>query len=274
MSIIPNMPAAEYHAMPGVSASLLKRLYTSHAKEVYEWPVQSTPTMDLGTAFHAFMLEPKFFEKYYIEPPHEMNWATKEGKSEKAAWQAVKEANVGKLSVSRENMKHIEAAATEFKNHPMGIPVCVALAEKTAQTELVLTWDEEEIGPCRARLDLLVRDPLDDIIYDFKSTKNAHPRAFQWDVLPTKNGLNYWIQAGWYYRGAKANGLNVEAFDFIASELTPAYGLTFHRIEEADLHEMQPKLTLLAQHWAECQKKNVYPNYPAIRHVIALGERE
>ncbi len=80
------------------------------------------------------------------------------------------------------------------------------------------------------------------------------------------------MQGGWYYRGAKANGLDVVGAEFIAIELERPHGISFHDLDESELDAMQDKIGRLARTMATCKMLNQYPNYPAIRHMIALKE--
>ena len=79
-----DIPAADYHAIPAVSSSILKRLYTSSPKHVHAKPVESTEAMDQGTALHSFLLDRDFHGQYFIMPDKLQNWSTVEGKLEKA----------------------------------------------------------------------------------------------------------------------------------------------------------------------------------------------
>lgn len=271
-SIEYDMPAEKYHAIPAVSASLLKRLYTSFPKHVKECPFEATEAMENGTAFHSFLLDRDFHSRYFVMPDKEEDWRYAPGKLEKARHEAVRAANLNKQAITSYTMQCIEAAYNEFRNHPFGAEIAGRIASKEVKTEVSLFWMEErEDGdsfPCKARLDILdgstIRDP--------KTTRSANPRKFQWDVRPTKDGLNYWIQAAWYYRAARKCGLDVHAVEFIAIELEKSYGITFHGMDEAELESAQSEVLRLAHQWQRCVDSGVFGNYPAVRHLIALGD--
>lgn len=269
-----SVPAVDYHAIHAISSTTLKRLYTSSPKHVHAHPVVQSEAMALGTEFHAYLLDPDFHTRFFVMPDKKYAWNKKEGFPEKAAHALIRELNEGKTCLSAADMNCIECAYHELRDHPFGAPLVGDIASKKALTEVTLIWKEEiydgSMVPCKARLDIL----NDSKIIDPKTTRNANPLKFQWDVLPTRDGLNYWIQAGWYWRGAKANGLDIDGFDFIAIEMEPPHGITWHCIDEAELASMQPKIITLASRWAQCTATQTFPNYPPIRHMISIGEDE
>ncbi len=281
--IVYDMPADEYHAASAVSASLLKRLYTSFPKKIYECPFEATEAMDNGTAFHSYLLDRDFHSRFFVMPDKEEDWRYAPGKIEKAKHEAVRAANLNKQAITSYTMQCIEGAYNEFRSHPFGAEIAGRIASKVAKTEVSLFWMEDrEDGdpfPCKARIDILdpgpaFPAPFRYLIRDPKTTRNAHPLKFMWDVRPTKDGLNYWIQAGWYYRGAKKCGLDVAGVEFIAIELEKSHGITFHGMDEAELESAQPDILRLAHQWQRCVDNNVYGNYPAVRHMIAIGDNE
>ncbi len=280
-----DMPAEKYHAVQAVSASLLKRLYVSFPKKIHECPFESTEAMDNGTAFHSYLLDRDFHSRFFVMPDKQEDWRYAPGKIEKAQHEAVRAANLNKQAISSYTMQCIEGAYNEFRSHPFGAEIAGRIASKFAKTEVSMFWFEEredgESFPCKARIDILDTtgvfgaDGLQRyLIRDPKTTRNAHPLKFMWDVRPTKDGLNYWIQAAWYYRGAKKCGLDVAGVEFIAIELEKSYGITFHGMDEAELESAQGDVLRLAHRWQECVDSGVYGNYPAVRHMIAIGDNE
>ncbi len=286
-----DLPADLYHAVPAISSSLLKRLYVSFPKKVKQCPFEATDAMENGTAFHSYLLDRDFHTRYFVVPEGPINPKTKkpyDASSKKYTdWlNSLASLHQGKTALDTRTMQCIEGAVNEFRDHPYGAEIAGRIASKAAKTEVSLFWTEERDGKtpmfCKARLDIL--DPVvlhstendttwtEYQIRDPKTTRNANPRKFQWDVLPTKDGLNYWIQAAWYYRGAKKNGLDVAGCEFIAIELEPPHGLSFHGLDDAELDGAQQSVLRLANTWQDCVDSGKYGNYPAVRHQIALGE--
>lgn len=270
-----GVPADIYHAIPAVSSSVLKRLYMSSPKHVKECPFESTAAMDLGTAFHSMVLDSDFYAKHFVLPEKRLKWTTAEGKVEQAQHAAIIAMNAGKTELTAYAVRCMEAAYHEFRSHPFGGEIAGRIASKKTETEVTLIWQEEGdaddgIEPflCKARLDMYDIE----VIRDLKTTRNANPKAFMWDILPTRSGLNYWLQAGWYYRGAKAIGLNVLGVEFIAIELDGGRGITFHGLDDTELDSMQEQVGNIARQWARCLQTGVYSNYPAIRHMLTIGE--
>lgn len=275
--IYDNIPADVYHKIPAIGSTTLKRLHISSPKHVHDKKIEPSAAMELGTAFHAFLLDRDFHQRFYAMPEKKLNWTTVEGRVEKAEHLKIEALNAGRHCLSADDMKCIECAYQEFRDHPFGSTLAGDIASKKARTEVTLIWDEwsgyEGDGPkflCKARLDILNGNK----IIDPKTTRNANPLKFQWDILPTKEGFNYWIQAGWYWRGAKANGLDIDAFEFAAVEMDPPHGITWHCFDEAELSSMQQRVGHLARTWAVCQQTNVYPNYSPIKHMLSIGGDE
>lgn len=280
-SIDDDMPAEVYHKVPAVSASVLMRLYTSCPKKLAASPVESSDAMDNGTAFHSYLLDTDFHSNYFVLPDGPVNERTGKpfGSDTKAYadWLAFfSSLHDGKKCVDLAVMKNIEAAALEFRTHPYGGEIAGAIASTKAKTELSLFWMEQRDDgsdyPCKARLDIW--DPAAGIIRDLKTTRNANPQKFQWDIRPTKDGRNYWIQAAWYARGARVCGMDVNGFEFIAVELDRGHGISFHDLEAPDLHDALPKVLKLADTWQHCIDTNTFPNYPAVRNIISLTPQE
>lgn len=281
-----DMPAEVYHKIPAISASLLKRLYVSFPKKVHQSAFESSDAMDNGTAFHSYLLDRDFHARFFVMPEKQENWSTIAGKKERADHDRIRALNPSKQAISAHTMQEIEAAVDEFRSHPFGAEIAGRIASKQAKTELSLFWlEEREDGdqfPCKARIDIL--DPSGEIetlppvpryiIRDPKTTRSAHPKKFQWDVRPTKDGLNYWIQAAWYYRAAKKCGLDVIGVEFIAIELEKPCGISFHGLDEAELDAAQEPVLRLAQSWQKCLDSNSFGNYPAVRHMVAMGGDE
>ncbi len=286
--IVYDMPAHEYHAVNAISASLLKRLYISFPKKVRECPFEATEAMDQGTAFHAYLLDRDFHSRFFVMPDKQEDWRYAPGRAEKAKHKEIRALNLNKQAITAYTMQCIEGAMNEFRSHPFGADIAGRIASKDAKTEVSLFWSEEREDappfPCKARIDIL--DPVvfrttegpaewtKHIIRDPKTTRNAHPKKFMWDVRPTKDGLNYWMQAGWYYRGAKKCGLDVCGVEFIAIELDKPHGITFHGMDESELDSIQAEILRLACSWQKCVDENRFGNYPAVRHMIAIGDNE
>lgn len=250
--IYEDMPAADYHAVPAVSSSVLKRLHESspaHAKLAFK----PTSAMDNGSALHCLVLEPSEFEKRYFA-------ATKfKGKGARAMKAAEAADNDGKIPLKPFEMQDIRTAAATLQAHPYVAPI---LAD--SKKEVSLFWEEDDVGLCKCRLDMLAPT----IIADLKSTRCAQPAKFFKEIA---FNLNYWIQAAWYWRGARACGLPVQEFAFIAVEIERPYGVTLHFMDDVELNSLQRKIGEMAATWGECLRTGLYPSYPAVRHYVTLG---
>lgn len=254
--IYPAMPAADYHAINAVSASILKRLHESSPAHVKADPFTPTAAMDNGSALHCLVLEPQHFEARFYSRP-KVDGRTKAGKE--AIAQASVE-NEGKTGIAADDMESIRLAGAAIQAHPFVAPLL-----SDSKREVSLIWEDAEIGTlCKARLDLLAGTTIGDL----KTTRNAHPSFFTREIRFERA---YWLQGAWYYRGARALGLTIEEFTFIAIELFRPFGVTLHTMDEPELISIQPKIVPLAEQWAECTRTGVYPAYAPMKHYITVG---
>lgn len=186
----------EYDAIDAVNFSSLKHL--AESPRSYQWhkanPVQSTPAMEFGTAFHMAILEPELFDRTYTRTPDGYDGRTKDGK----AWKAEAEAR-GLSILTPADWQRIEAMGDAFLSHPQIAP----FLEAPGKPEHILTWTDAETGiKCKGRLDRLLDDGR---IFGVKTTSKFGARQFAahaWDMF-------YHVQWAFYHDGAVANGIDV-----------------------------------------------------------------
>ena len=164
----PNIPAAEYHAGPGVSKSHLDLIAKAPALLLWSRsaPYVGSPTMDLGTAFHTLVLEPERFACEYVVAP-DVDRRTKDGKAEWADFVAATE--TGGLTViaadDRERLAHMRASLYAH-------PVARNLLTADGDVEASIYWTDPETGElCRCRPDKLV--PSRRVILDVKTADDV-----------------------------------------------------------------------------------------------------
>jgi hypothetical protein len=185
-----------YAQIDAVNFSSLKHLDESPAS--YLWhlanPVEATPVMEFGTAFHMAILEPEKFAETYVRAQDGMKFSTTDGK----AWKAAAESR-GLSILSQSDWRRIESMGDAFVSHPEIAP----FLEAPGKPEHILTWTDAETGiGCKGRLDRLLDDGR---IFGVKTTQKFGARQFQshaWELC-------YHAQWAFYYDGAVANGLDV-----------------------------------------------------------------
>lgn len=254
--IIPDMPAANYHAIEATSATVLKKLHESSPAHVKAGCAEeSTEPMVLGSAFHCLTLEPEQFEaRYWERPLLDMRRA-----KDKALCAELNETHRGKTAIGTHELADLKGAAGAIHAHPFVAPM---LAD--SRKEVSLFWHEEDIGPCKCRLDMLAGK----VIADLKSTRNAHKDFFRREICFSRH---YWIQAAWYFRAARACGLDVSEFVFVAAEIKRPYGVTLHYMDEPELESLQERVWFLARTWSDAVRTGIYPAYPAVKHYVTIG---
>ena len=174
-----NVPDEVYHASEGFGSSKIKSFMASPLKFKWEQnhPIEQSPAMIKGSAFHCAVLEPDRYNRDYAVAPA-IDKRTKKGKEEWAEFQA-----------SCEGKTIIDAKLAEEVNHM--VDSCLAqfggyLSDFKPE---VSYWRRHRTGlVLKARIDAEV----DRIAYDLKSTKD--PLGFDREAVR----YDYHIQATHY----------------------------------------------------------------------------
>lgn len=270
-----GMPSEQYHAIDAISATRLMKLYVSTPAHVKFGEREATAAMETGSAMHCMLLEPeKWNERYYDMLELDGKVRTKKGEIAKNPEQTEEgkrllalhaAENEGKTAVLAKDRRVMEEIREACLVHPI-----VSQLLNDSKREVSLFWEEQNIGLCKARFDMLGQH----FIADLKTVNrpyNANPQAFSWRIVPTRDGLNYWVQASWYWHAAKMLKLTIKEFYFAAVEMEKPYGISVHVLEDAELAEGAEKVYGMAMRWAECVRTGHYPAYPCIKNVLTLG---
>jgi hypothetical protein len=242
LKIIENLSAGEYHASPGVSASVLKAYAISAqhglAAEQRRLHVAGEDTLASGEAYHTVNLEPERFQRDYSVKPQGLSFATKEGK----IW---RDAQRGKI------ISYADAQAFNgMRDAALADPVAGPLLRAKGRTEVSLFAEWDGV-PVRARFDKLTDDNL---IVDLKKTVSAKPRDFIRQICY----LGYAIQCAFYLRmlGDSANG-----FAFIAQESNPPYPVFCCQLGDASYAKGVSEVERLLELRAKCHRDKKWPGY-------------
>jgi hypothetical protein len=209
--LIPQMESAAYHSSAGISKHGLDLI--RHAPALYlhnkEHPQETTPAMRWGTLAHTAILEPdKFESEVYTLPPCDRR--TKEGKA--IYEQAMQEAN-GRTLITLDEARQLDG----MRDALYADKSCRDSLSDIEHTEASLYWiDKYEDVQCRARMDVIRKDGT---VIDYKTTDNAHPKAFLRDVL----NFRYHVQAAFYLDALRAVTGQEGQFLLIAQEKKPPY---------------------------------------------------
>jgi hypothetical protein len=187
-----QLSAEAYHAdRTAVSSSKLKAILVSplHFQCRLIEPNEPTPSMRLGTAIHAALLEPDRFACEYVRiEKHDLR--TKAGK---AAREAFMRQHEGKTFISQDDLDAIERLRDAIARHP----VAHALLTLPSAREESVFWTDPETGiRCKSRKDLRINIG-DGMIVDLKKTVSAAAGAFAKQVV----SLDYDLSAAMYVAG-------------------------------------------------------------------------
>jgi exodeoxyribonuclease VIII len=260
MSLIHNMPAEDYHALPGLNSSRLKIMASKtpmHANADRER--EETLSLRLGTAVHAATLEPVEFERrFFIAPQERPDMRTKAGK-DLAAVNVQIATNLGASLLWYDEGEEVRQMRGQIWSHPRASEILSG-----ALSEVVATWQDGETGQdCKARFDVIrptggAPELRTAFLADIKTTaKGAGPREFARVVAD----YYYHLQAAHYVTGAEANGLRIDGFIFIAIETAPPYAVATYLMTEEALRIGRTVCSRAIRRWDECEAANHWPGY-------------
>ena len=237
-----------YFKVPALSASLAKQLIKSaaHGKYWLDNPMEPTPSMALGTAVHAAILEPHRQDVFVVRPT-DLDRRTKDGKARYAELEAAGLPILTQAEV--DSVYRIRDAVLANAD--------VASALANGKTEVPAFWDGRGTS-CKAKADLVVGD----VIMDVKTCQDASPRGFMKSVW----SYRYFTQACHYLDGFAA-----KQFIFIAVETAPPYGVGIYELSHSLLDQGERDLDLAAARYQHGITTGTWPGYSD--QIQMLGEQ-
>ena len=256
-----NLPATEYHALPYISSTLLKRYAANPATA--RVPYKPGDDANVGTGIHSYSLQGLAgLDAECIFGP-----AFGKGKADLAEKAELIKANptktvlptfYGSPAPGLPIMDVLRGVDASLRAHPKVGPIL-----EKPQKEVSLVWIDEDSGcTCKARLD--VWDGK--IIWDLKKCKAIS--GFQWQI----KDLRYDIQAGFYYEGAIACGLPAIAFGFIPCEAYPPYQVACGYVEPEKLEAARWNAKRLVGLVKQSKLTGYWPNFPIPEHIFDLND--
>jgi len=246
--------AEEYHKHPAVGHSSLVRIMRSpaHYQEFVTNPVEPTPNMLFGTAFHAYLLEGDAFPMNFAVTP-KFDRRTKEGKERSQEWEA---SNSGKICISAEQMQAITGMASSVNQHLGAVRLLkYGLAESSG------FWiDKQTEIHCKFRPDFQTLDEKSKGIIgivDVKTCIDASAEGFARSI----SNFGYDVQAAYYTDGLyELTGFHVP-FTFIAIEKEPPYAVAVYQASDNMIEVGRKKYQAALQLLKWCQENNSWPAY-------------
>lgn len=201
--IIPDEPAAEYHANEATGSGDIRaflrspQLYLDQRAGIF--PRESS-AMLFGVASHLALLQPDLFAKQCVRKPEDMSFATKDGK----AW---RDEHADQIIVPFEKW-----AALERMHERMPSEVRSILTR--SDMEVTIRRDLDGL-PAQCRFDLWSKDR--SAAYDLKSIANIETAEKSiWK-------LRYDVQERWYTLLAEKETGKRPSFAFIFAETNPPH---------------------------------------------------
>lgn len=231
------MTDEEYFALEALSASGAKLLRKSplHYKSDRERKRVPTAAMIFGTAVHKLALEPDT-QAFAVK---KTNWASKEGKEEKARLEAsglpiLSEADAERALAIRDALHADKRIAALLDG---------AVKEKPN------VWNQYDVL-CKAKADAV----KGDTILDLKTCIDASPAGFQKSVA----AFSYHLQAAHYMAGFEASD-----FVFICVESQAPHATALYRLDKATLTAGALEMKRAAEIYRRCLQTNDWPGYDA-----------
>jgi hypothetical protein len=237
MALYRDMSMDDYLAIDAVSSSMISDV-DEHCVAYARWRRaqprerdRTFTTQARGTALHAAVLEPQKFKLAYI-PTLGCEAVLKSGKRAGSVCGASSGRLVrnpdgsclmlcgthddgslpddDRIGLSPDSATEVDGMVDAVKR------AAGPVIEKALYRELTMTWTDDETGLLmKARPDLI----SSHTVYDIKALLDIAPQ--RWGQTMLNNGMHF--QAVHYLAGAKANGLDVDSFAWIAVRNTPPY---------------------------------------------------
>jgi len=255
-----DIPELEYHALPGLSSTGVKRMLQAPA--VYDWharhPQPFKKAFEVGHAVHGKVLGVGLDAAVV---PAEM-LAANGAASTKEAKAFIKDArDAGKVVLKQEEWDRVDAMAEAVLAH-----TDASFLVANGQPEVSLLWDDPSTGVrCRGRLDYWHQGPY--VAVDLKTVQSADPTRFS----RTAADLGYDVQAGHYQEGtAYALGERmIPRFLHVLVAKEPPHLVSVVELDTTFLDIGQARAHQGIALYAKCVANNSWPGYASGIHRIA-----
>jgi hypothetical protein len=207
---------------------------------------EPTPSMNVGSAFHTFLLEPhKFYEEYAILPS--IDRRTTKGKE---AYAVFIDEHQGKIILTNDQFEEVLNMVENIKKHEI---VTTLLDE--AVFEKSIFWTDKETGlQFKARPDIWAAK----MVVDVKTTSDASEYAFQRSAM----NYDYFLQAGMMYEACQVIGRPFEMFVNLVCEKEEPYIPAVYMMNSDSVQYGIDQFHKLKKQLKECLETDKWPAYP------------
>ena len=247
-------PCSEPSLSASIGWTLLTRTplhaWAAHPRLNPEPERRQSKEMDFGTVAHRLLLG----KGAEIEVIDADSYRTKAAQETRDA--AYERGNVPILTPHYERAEAMaEAARRQLEGHDIRNP----FDNPMGRAEQTLIWREANGIMCRVCVDWLLNGAPRVMLYDIKTTTNAHPNAWVNRVVQ----LGHAYKAAWYCRAAQqVLGTSKITFRFITQETTPPFALAVYEIDDEDMIQAEEDIGSAISWWGRCLETGVWPGYP------------
>lgn len=243
----------DYHSASGVSKSGLDKIARSPAHYKYSGKRASTRAMEIGTAIHAAILEPKRFDEEYCLTTAPLRTA-KEYKDAKAI-------HGGELTLTApEGKKVIDMRKSVFTNE-----IAMQYLNESGNAEVSFMCEDPETGiTIRSRFDWLTES---GVAVDVKKTQDVRTYEFAKSV----NSYRYHVQEAMYsFIYKQVTGEDLKAFYFLAVEEEAPHSNQMYLLDDLAREVGEYYFRRDLRRYAECDSSGVWPHHSNGDGVITL----
>ena len=253
--LVRHMPDTEYREHPAVAHSDLKNLKRSpaYARECRTNPKPSSKAMDLGTALHMALLEPRrWMDEVEIDPEHPdggypAGW--RNTTDYKIRSSTLREA--GKLLVPSDLYHATGRVVENVEKHTVGSMVLDAMQGTEWSC---FAYDESNGIHRKCRPDILVPDA--QTVVDLKTTKVAHTAS---TFARHAHSLGYYTAAPYYLDTLALSGHDFEHYLFLVVSVEPPFEVNAYALDHDSMEQGRKDYRELLAQWADCQRRGNWP---------------
>lgn len=260
MTVVSNMPMAEYQAMRALSAGGVWNLADVNEGCPLKfwldspWNQDREPHnaahFDIGKAAHLAVLEPDKLDAEVVLHGFD------EYRSN-----AAKDARDDALLAGKIPLKPAEWEIVEgLKRSIMSDPLVRGAFTGDGESEVTALWTDPDYGiPCKARADRVIEGGR--ILVDLKTAASAHPIG--WSKALWQFG--YFSRAAWYLDGWEcATGRRPEDYWFAVVEKRPPHLTALHKLDEKDIEWGRIINRTAVATFTTCMSRGEWPGYRPI----------
>lgn len=216
--VVEYLTQKEYRASEALGSSDIKLILENPYAFKNKIKKEGNERLNLGSAIHSLILEPKNFERDFFIMPDLNLRLVDDRKKKKDLEKEIKDTD--KLVISKDIFQKAMSVAEAFKKNSVSKLIT---GEGLVECSF---FDEIEGIPCKCRPDFY--DDTKEIIYDLKTTKPGG--ANKNEFIKSVANYGYYIQAAFYLKltGAKK-------FYFISLEIEPPYMVGIYELDITSL---------------------------------------